>query len=106
MAAVATRVAEIRGDKKRIVYATIAFDALYPTGGEAITLNQLGLVVLESLMVFPANGFVFAWDGSVSAPKVLAYWVDTTVDGAAMAEVADTTDISAATAVQCIAIGR
>ena len=88
------------------VRGTIAFDSSYPTGGEAITLGALGLSTLKALYPFPFAGFVSAWDGSKTAPKVLLYWVDTSTDGAALAQVTDETDVaSAVTAVPFIAYG-
>lgn len=106
MAAVVTSIAKTANDGIRIMFGTIAFDASYPTGGEAITPNQLGLDVLQSLMVFPVLGYTFAWDASTTAPKVLAYWVDTTIDGSPQLQVPNTTDLSALTAIPFIAIGR
>lgn len=106
MAVTATKLLEIHANKKRVVFGSLAWDNSYPTGGEAITLNQLGLSVLEQLLPFPSLGYVPSWDGSESSPLVLLYWVDTTVDGAPLAEVADTTDVSAITEMPVIAIGR
>lgn len=80
------------------VRGSILFDSSYPTGGEVVTPANFGLYALTALEVRSAAGFVFEWNRSTTAPKILAYWVDTTVDGAAMAEVVNTTDISAATA--------
>jgi hypothetical protein len=77
------------------VRGTITFDSSYPTGGEAVTLAQLGLTRLDWLSVETTDGYVPAWDGSTSAPKVKLFWVDTTTDGAPLAEVTATTDASA-----------
>ncbi len=90
------------GDK-RAVMGTIAFDSSYPTGGEAITEEALGLVSAEMVIIPSFGGYTFTWDATNS--KVIAYWVDTTTDGAALAQVADTTDLSALTAVPYLAIG-
>ena len=38
-------------------------------------------------------GYVFEWDNTNS--KIKAFWVDTTTDGAPLAEVVNTTDLSA-----------
>jgi hypothetical protein len=93
-------------DNEVEVRGTIAFDSSYPTGGEAITLGTLGLSTLKSLYPFSFAGFVPAWNGSKTAPKILLYWVDTSTDGAAMAQVVDETDVaSALTALPFIAYG-
>jgi hypothetical protein len=75
-----------------------------PTGGEAVTLAQLGLSRLDYLIVTAVDGNIPAWDGSTSSPKIKLFWVDTTTDGAPMAEVASTTDVSSTTA-RFLAIG-
>jgi hypothetical protein len=71
----------------------ITFDDSYPTGGEALTANTIGGGSVVAAFFEVEDGYVFRYDKANS--KVLAYWVDTTVDGAALAEVADTTDLSA-----------
>jgi hypothetical protein len=85
---------EVPGNRK-VVHGTVTFDSSYPTGGEAVSLANLGLNRLDWLETLTTDGYVPAWDGSVSAPKIKLFWVDTTVDGAALAEVASTTDASA-----------
>jgi hypothetical protein len=85
---------EVPGNRK-VVHGTVTFDSSYPTGGEAVSLADLGLSRLDWLECLTSDGFVPAWDGSTSAPKIELYWVDTTVDGAALAEVTATTDCSA-----------
>lgn len=85
---------EVPGSRKE-VFGTITFDSSYPTGGEAITLAQLGLNRLDWLDVTTSTiGNVPAWNGSTTAPKVKLYWVDTTTDGAPLDEVPNTTDCS------------
>lgn len=80
----------------RVASGTITFDSSYPTDGEALTAATLGLQSLSVFLPTPAqdaNGaVVVGYDHTNS--KVKAYWVDTTVDGAEMAEVADTTNLS------------
>jgi hypothetical protein len=105
MAAVVTITNRKVADNEVEVRGTIAFDDNYPTGGEAITLAALGLSALKALYVFPSLGFVPTWNASKTAPKVLLYWVDTSTDGAAMAQVVDTTDVATVTAVPFIAYG-
>lgn len=93
MAATVSRVA--RGgltDGMTLVVADITLDSSYPTGGEAVTANQLGGGSVVAAFLPPNDGIVLEYDRTNS--KILAYWVDTTVDGAAMGEVADTTDLS------------
>ena len=53
---------------------------------------------------FPQNGLVFEYDRANA--KLKAFWVDTTVDGKEMLEVANTTDLSAWTDVYLEAFGR
>ena len=81
--------------QNRVVRGTFTFDSSYPTGGEAVSLVNLGLSYLIDLECDGDDGYVLQWDRSQTSPILLAYWVDTTVDGAALAEVADTTDLSA-----------
>lgn len=89
------------GTKMVLTYLT--FDNSYPTGGEALTAANLGLEEVLAV-VFPCSaGYSFAYDKANA--KVIAYWVDTTVDGAALAQVANTTDLSAVS-VYALAFGR
>jgi hypothetical protein len=85
---------EVPGNRK-FVTATVTFDSSYATGGEAISLTSLGLNRLDFIWAVTQDGYVPAWDGSTTAPKVKLFWVDTTTDGAALAEVPSTTDVSA-----------
>lgn len=84
---------EVPGNRK-VVHGTVTFDSSYPTGGEDVTLADLGLNRLDWLETLTTDGFVPAWDGSVSAPKIKLFWVDTTTDGAALAEVVSTTNVA------------
>lgn len=87
---------EVPGSRKE-VFGVITFDSSYPTGGEAVTLAQLGVNRLDWLEVSTVNGNVPSWDGSTSSPKVKLFWVDTSTDGAPLAEVPSTTDVSSTT---------
>ncbi|HEY7822294.1 MAG TPA: hypothetical protein VIG24_05655 [Acidimicrobiia bacterium] len=89
-----TFASEVPGTRRE-VRGSVTFDSSYPTGGEAVTLAQLGLTRLDWLSVETTDGYVPAWDGSTSAPKIKLFWVDTTVDGAPLAEVTAATDASA-----------
>jgi len=40
---------------KRVVYGRIAFDTSYPTGGEALTANNIGLGMIDDIC-FTSNG--------------------------------------------------
>ena len=84
---------EVPGNRK-FVTATVTFDSSYATGGEAISLISLGLNRLDFLWAVTADGYVPAWDGSLTAPTIKLFWVDTTTDGAALAEVPSTTNVS------------
>jgi len=84
---------EVPGNRK-FVTATVTFDSSYATGGEAITLSSLGLDRLDFIWAVTQDGYVPAWDGSTTAPKIKLFWVDTTTDGAALAEVPSTTNVS------------
>jgi hypothetical protein len=88
-----TWASEVPGTRRE-VRGTITFDSSYPTGGEAVTLAQLGLTRLDWLSVETTDGYVPAWDSSTSAPKVKLFWVDTTTDGAPLAEVTATTNVA------------
>jgi hypothetical protein len=87
----------------KMVLTYITFDSSYPTGGEALTTAQLGLEEVLAV-IFPCSaGYSFAYDETNQ--KVLAYWVDTTTDGAALAQVENTTNLSAVS-VWALAFGR
>lgn len=100
MALVASQTAyvEYMGQDRVFTATTVAFDSSYPTGGEALTVAQLGLSTLDAVWA-PNNGaHSFQYDAANS--KLLAY---TNSDGA---QVANTTDLSALTAVTVYAIGK
>jgi hypothetical protein len=104
MAATATahNTYDIGGTAKMYV-GTIAFDASYPTGGEAI---DLGSNERLDIVLCPNNtGYQFSWDAANQ--KLLVYVGDN--DNAADApgaQVANTTDLSALTAVPFLAVGQ
>ena len=91
---------EYRG-RRKLVTGTITFDSSYPTGGEAVTVAQLGLTLLENLQVQPGLGstttaYVPAWDRSKTSPKVQAFMGDNNnASDGPLIEVANTTDLSA-----------
>lgn len=84
--------------------ADVDFDDSYPTGGEALVASTLGLNEILFMNCESKAGYVFRWNSSTG--KLMAYWVDTTVDGAPMSEVANTTSLAAVTDVRITAYGR
>ena len=92
---VSNTVATVRGTQK-CWPGTVTFDSSYPTGGESFAPADIGFIVFDRVEVDSTDGFVFEYDAANE--KIIAYWVDTTTDGAAMAEVAAATDLSAAVA--------
>ena len=92
-----------RGDdtwgRRRVHLFQVTFDASYPTGGEALGLSAAGVADKSNARYFfqqraPLTvGYSFVYDRAND--KLVVFWVDTTVDGAALAQVADTTDLSA-----------
>lgn len=87
----------------RVVTGQIDLDNSYPTGGEAVTSIADKFSEVLGVFIAPKAGYVFEYD--YINEKVIAYWVDTTVDGAAMAQVANTTDLSAVTDIRFFAWG-
>lgn len=78
------------------VRIAVTFDSSYATGGETFSAAAAaGLTVVEEVRVDPSGGYVGQYIPSTG--KILVRWVDTTVDGAALAEVASTTNLSAVT---------
>jgi len=47
---------------KRVVFCDVAFDASYPTGGEALTPDTLGLSVITFASVAGKGGYIFEYD--------------------------------------------
>lgn len=92
---------EVPGSRKEVV-GVITFDSSYATGGEEVTLAQLGLSRLDYLVVTAGIGYLPTWDGSLTTPKVLLY--RQTAATGAFAQVPSTTDMSATT-VRFLAIG-
>jgi hypothetical protein len=75
------------------VHGTITMDSVYPTGGEAVTPGQFKGGAIRRLMLSASTtGIVPAFNASTS--KVMAFWVDTSTDGAALAEVTASTDLA------------
>lgn len=86
-------------------FGTIAFDASYPTGGEALAANLLNLGSVVWAWVAPTSGYVFEWD--YANLKVIAYYSDNdAVADGALIQVPATTDLSALTLVPYLILGR
>lgn len=72
------------------VTADVTFDTDYAaSGGETLDPNATLLLPKEATLVSvscsSSSGFVFDYD--ITNSKIVAYWVDTSVDGAPLAEV-------------------
>jgi len=85
---------EVAGNRKTVI-GVITLDSSYATGGEAVTLTQLGLTRLDWLELNAGIGYLPTWDGSLSSPKILVY--RQTAATGALVEVPSTTDMSATT---------
>ena len=96
MAAVATIKKKFKFGNGYCVVADVAMDSSYPTGGEAVSAEQLGLSALEFVLGAPSGGYVPEYDHA--SKKLKAYYGDN--DNAAdgpLAEVANATNLSAVT---------
>jgi hypothetical protein len=81
----------------------IDFDSSYPTGGESLTANDVGMDAIHFLLAEPTSGYVFEYGSAV----LLAYYVDN--DGAAdgaMIQVANATNLSSVANVRTFILGR
>lgn len=93
----------VMGDQ-RVTIADITFSDSYPTGGEAINPQLLGLDVINFVWAPPTAGYLLEYD--YAGNKMLALYP--TADAAAPAvaeEVADQTDLETLT-VRCMFFGR
>lgn len=77
------------------IIAEVTFDASYPTGGEAITERQLGLNVIDLLLVAPSGGNTYEYLPATG--KIKGYTASAT-------EIADKTDLKAVV-VKVFAVG-
>jgi hypothetical protein len=88
---------EVPGSRKE-VFGVVTFDSSYPTGGEAISVADLGFTRLDWLDVSATNGYHPAWDGSLTAPKIKVFYADYNAESdGALIEVPNTTDLSTVT---------
>lgn len=91
----AGRATNVEGRNSALV--KITFDSSYPTGGEELA-GLVPLIGFTPAIVFvgqtgTAAGYTFSYVPATN--KLMAFWVDTSVDGAVMSEVANTTNLSA-----------
>jgi hypothetical protein len=78
--------------RQTLVMGKITMDSSYPTNGEAVTAADFGFKRLNHVLCGASEtGYVFAFDDSAS--KIKAF--EAGADGAALDEVANTTDLSA-----------
>lgn len=81
----------------RVITGTAFTNENYVTAGFAVTPNQMGLDKVD--LVIPSGGTPLAGTSALlpvydnSTSKFKYYWVDTTVDGALLAEVPNATAI-------------
>lgn len=116
---------------KRIVFLEVDFDSSYPTGGEALTADELGMISIDRVLIEPKSGYSFEYDHTNEKVKVLVpidAGSSSAVAGAnntlvattgaveiagtgnafqqVAAEVTDTTDLSGLTGVKVMVIGH
>ena len=83
-------------DRVRLRTSVLTPDSSWLAAGEVVDPDDLGFnVILGLVCIADGGGYVWTWDPTNL--KVLAYWVDTTTDGAPLAAVVDTTDLSGVT---------
>jgi hypothetical protein len=85
----------------RMIVGTVDFDSSYPTGGEVFDLSVIGAKSLYALMPLPKGGYVFEWNGNVTAPKILAY--RQTAATSALVEVPNGTNLSTVAGITYVA---
>lgn len=85
-----------RGEDNRVRLRTsvLTCDSSWLAIGEAVDPTDLGFtVILGVICIADSGGYVWDWDPT--ALTIMAYWVDTTTDGAPLAAVVDATDLNA-----------
>lgn len=86
-----------------LTVSTLSLDNSYPTGGYALTPQQLGVGSSAAwVMAQPKSGYVFEWIPSTS--KLMVRWSGAA--GAIDPEVTAATDLSAVTGVRVMALGH
>ena len=76
---------------KRLVFGTLAFDASYPTGGEALTAGDLGLDKIDHI-TFTSDVVQCYWANDL----LLAYYDNADNADGEFAQAANTDNLSAA----------
>lgn len=91
---------------RRYHTGTLDFDSSYPTGGEPITVANVGFISEINDMTFAALGAALGYDVKFDRvnSKVMVFRTDQVDDPAE--EVPDTTNLSTLTGVQWTAIGN
>lgn len=93
----------VMGDQ-RVTIADITFSDSYPTGGEAINPQLLGLDVVNFVWAPPTDGYLLEYD--YAGNKLLALYPTADDTAPAVAEeVANQTDLDTLT-VRCMFFGR
>lgn len=87
---------------KRVVFALVAFDSSYPTGGESVTAANLGMTSIEFFLAAPRSGYTF--DYNYDASNLLAYVCDDS--SFAMIEVGNAVSLATLDSVRVMAIGK
>jgi hypothetical protein len=104
MALVVTMKKMLKASNIKINTIDVAFDNSYPTGGETLTPQQMGLSNVEAVIPLNTKGYMMEYDAANK--KLMAYYGDNNnANDGPMVEVADTTDLSAITAAKLICIG-
>ena len=75
----------------RMRIVDVTWDTSYPTGGEALTPEDVGLEQIVSFVAEPRAGIVAEWQSD----KLLAYWSGTA--GSALDEVTNGTNLALVT---------
>jgi hypothetical protein len=94
------------GNSTKINHVVASSSENYATGGITCTANQLGLSRVQAAFVaaLPLAGGAYVGNYNVATGKISLYWVNTTVNGAALAEIPNATAIGA-TVYNIIAFG-
>ena len=88
-----------------LTFRSVAFDASYPTGGEAISDAELGFSKAPDFVdIPPKSGYVFEYVASTK--KIKVYVEEAVAAGGPLLEAGNTTDLSALTGVLVKAHGR
>ena len=88
----------------RRTWGTLAFDASYPTNGEAYINANFELFSVEQINVYPSLGYIFEPD--LANKKIKAFYGDySEASDGALVEVTNTGDLSSITAARWEAIG-